>query len=143
MNDLKGVANNDGYRGFAAAAADDETRAETSAAGAVRSREEVLKVDDERSRLRDEMTPEQAEMLASIIGQAFGALQNIVENMKPSEQELEVLRRRIEELRQLQHDLKDRKVDYELARKTLANILADEVVKKFLPPLEWTPTNFV
>ena len=139
MNDLIGVGNN-GHSGIAAAAADDETRTETSAAGAIRSREEVLKV-DEQPRLRDEMTPEQAEMLASLIGQAFGALQNIIENMKPSEQELEVLRRRLEELRQLQHDLKDRKVDYELARKTLANILADEAVNKFLPALDWAAAH--
>lgn len=126
-----------GRGSVAVSAADGEARSEASAGVAARSR-----VDDLLVTVRDpslgEMTPDQAAALANIVGQMFKTLQNIVKNIAPSEREVELLKRRIEELKQLQHDLTDRKIDEELARKTLANILADEVVTKFLPPLDWS-----
>ena len=68
------------------------------------------------------------EALLGIMQQMYDAMKAIVDNLKPSDRELENKRRRMEEIKELQELLLARKIDFEEARQRFINLLDPEDV---------------
>lgn len=63
------------------------------------------------------------EALIGLIQQEYEATKAIVDNLKPSEREIENRERRLQELKELEMKLRERKVEYNEALKTFINML--------------------
>lgn len=70
----------------------------------------------------------ETEALLGIMQQMYDAMKAIVDNLKPSDKELENKRRRMEEVRELRELLLARKIDFEEARQRFINLLDPEDV---------------
>ena len=71
------------------------------------------------------------EALLGVMQQMYDAMKAIVDNLKPSDKELENKRRRMEEVRELRELLLARKIDFEEARQRFINLLDPEDVAEF------------
>lgn len=70
----------------------------------------------------------ETEALLGIMQQTYDALKAIIDNLKPSDRELENKRRRMEEIKELRNLLLARKIDFEEARQRFINLLDPEDV---------------
>lgn len=77
------------------------------------------------------LSPGKEAILVSLIQREYEASKAIIDNLKPSEREIENRERRIQELKKLEARVRERKIEYEEARKTFINMLDPEDAAAF------------
>ena len=75
--------------------------------------------------------PGKEAVLVGFIQRECEATKAIIDNLKPSDREIENRERRIKELKKLESRIRERKIEYEEARKTFINMLPPDDVAAF------------
>ena len=72
-----------------------------------------------------------AEVLQEMMEKLYEAEKKVIDNLKPSDKEIELRRRRLEEIEELMRELEIREIDFEKALVLFQNMLDPETIAMF------------
>ena len=119
------------------AAADEVRKTEgADSAGKTSADEPILKGAGIESIVKSSMKLLQSapEVLSDIMQQVYETKKATIDNLKPSDKELELRRRRLEELKELQRKLQDEAIDFEQARVQFLSMFDPDDIAAIVDP---------